>query len=540
MNTSVDEQTINYYRQHAPEIAEKYRNAADGVTAFYQQAFTPGSGILDVGCGSGRDLHKLSELGFDVTGVDPAQEMLREALRLHPDLNGRLHTGSLPSLSEFDDKSFDGVLCSAVLMHIPGRYLFDSVWELKRLLKPGGTMLISLPVVETIKGIRDDKGRLFSSLLPDKLQLPLERIGFQEVNRRQNDDSLGRPDRKWITQIYRLTSETGKWSIDRIESILNRDNKVATYKLALFRALADLAQTSCNLAVWRGDGKVLVPIQSVAEKWIEYFWPVIEYPDQRIPQTTGRSIAFRSLFEDMIEGYRNEGGGLARYALDYRSRSIPSDINKIHTRLLSKLKHTIWSQPVRYAGGGEDFSVMEYDKVGKNIVLGADMWRELSLTGSWIKDATILRWAELTQKISHNSVRASTVIDLLLTNPLPERDVGAVRTIYDGLHQKYCVWSDKSLGSSYDIDHAIPYSLWHNNDLWNLLPANSQANNSKRTNSPQGIWFSVARMQSFTTGIYCMSHIRTVSYMKYDSSAARTRRPIGKIASFNVSPRRLR
>jgi len=28
------------------------------------------------------------------------------------------------------------------------------------------------------------------------------------------------------------------------------------------------------------------------------------------------------------------------------------------------------------------------------------MWRELSLTGSWIKDATILRWAELTNKIN--------------------------------------------------------------------------------------------------------------------------------------------
>ncbi len=122
VNTSVDEQTIDYYRQHAPEIAEKYRDATDWITAFYQQAFNPGSVILDVGCGSGRDLHKLSELGFEVTGVDPAEEMLREAHRLHPDLNGRLHTGSLPSLVELDDQSFDGVLCSAVLMHIPGPY----------------------------------------------------------------------------------------------------------------------------------------------------------------------------------------------------------------------------------------------------------------------------------------------------------------------------------------------------------------------------------------------------------------------------------
>ncbi len=43
--------------------------------------------------------------------------------------------------------------------------------------------------------------------------------------------------------------------------------------------------------------------------------------------------------------------------------------------------------------------MMGYDKVGKNIVLGADMWRELSLTGSWIKDATILQWVECPSRL---------------------------------------------------------------------------------------------------------------------------------------------
>lgn len=39
-------------------------------------------------------------------------------------------------------------------------------------------------------------------------------------------------------------------SIDRIESVLNRDRKVATYKLALFRALAEIGMTRYNQVRW--------------------------------------------------------------------------------------------------------------------------------------------------------------------------------------------------------------------------------------------------------------------------------------------------
>lgn len=32
----------------------------------------------------------------------------------------------------------------------------------------------------------------------------------------------------------------------------------------------------------------------------------------------------------------------------------------------------------------------------------------------------------------------------------------------------------------FDVDHIIPFSLWHNNDLWNLVPSHPQINNQKR------------------------------------------------------------
>ena len=47
-----------------------------------------------------------------------------------------------------------------------------------------------------------------------------------------------------------------------------------------------------------------------------------------------------------------------------------------------------------------------------------------------------------------------------------------------------CVWLGKALSRNFDVDHAIPYSLRHDNSLWNLLPAHPNANNHKRDKLP--------------------------------------------------------
>jgi len=47
-----------------------------------------------------------------------------------------------------------------------------------------------------------------------------------------------------------------------------------------------------------------------------------------------------------------------------------------------------------------------------------------------------------------------------------------------------CVWSAKSLKKQYDIDHSMPFARWPNNDLWNLLPTDSQINNQKSDRLP--------------------------------------------------------
>jgi len=166
------------------------------------------------------------------------------------------------------------------------------------------------------------------------------------------------------------------------------------------------------------------------------------------------------------------------------SGNLTSSEEKLRDQLMSKLKQTIWNMPVRYAGGGEDFSILQYDKAQRTVVMSAAMWRELSLTGSWIQDATVLRWAELTTKLSRGALKPSTIIDCLLSYAEPEREVADARNVYQKLEEKHCVWTDQAILKKFDVDHVIPFALWKNNDLWNLLPVLPAVNNEKRDRLP--------------------------------------------------------
>lgn len=487
----MDKKTLDYYKNNANEIFQKYEKASEGVDRCFRMAFPPESKVLDIGTGSGRDTRKLIAQGYDAIGIEPSLELIELALKHHPELSGKLFQGSLPNLDEKYNEKFDGVLCSAVLMHIPKENLFDTAFSLKRVLKPGGYLLISLPGKgpKTDNQSRDENGRLYQHYSPEYLQLLLERVGFQLNGSWETENSMRREGRTWIVQLYLLKYSAGIRPIEQIESVLNRDRKVATYKLALFRALCEISISNYNQVIWENDGMVGIPVDLIAEKWIYYYWPLIE-SSQFIPQIYGEkedggvSIAFRKSLEVLVEEYRKKGG-LAGFTLDLRSASLDTETNKLVRQVMNKTRSTIISGPVTYAGSSiETGRIFEYVKEGRTIRFPASIWRELSLMSHWIEDAIILRWAELTSEIGKKTIKPSEVVDLLLTAPLEERDVHDIRGIYQKEKYKECVWTGQILQMDFEIDHVIPFSLWRNNDLWNLLPCSSRINREKRDMLP--------------------------------------------------------
>jgi hypothetical protein len=74
----------------------------------------------------------------------------------------------------------------------------------------------------------------------------------------------------------------------------------------------------------------------------------------------------------------------------------------------------------------------------------------------------------------------SRTLPLLLSRPAAERATGEMRGWLSNLPQPVeCVWSGRSLAQAFDVDHAIPYTVWGNNDLWNLLPCDPKLNRGK-------------------------------------------------------------
>ncbi|MDN5855090.1 MAG: class I SAM-dependent methyltransferase [Actinomycetia bacterium] len=102
-----------------------------------------GGSIVDFGCGPGYVADYLHDLDVDVFGVDLSPEMVAIARRDHPDL--RFEVGSMTGLDLADD-SVAGVLAFWSVIHVPDRSVPGVFDEFRRVLRPGGPLLVGFHV----------------------------------------------------------------------------------------------------------------------------------------------------------------------------------------------------------------------------------------------------------------------------------------------------------------------------------------------------------------------------------------------------------
>lgn len=112
----------------------------------------PGDKVLDMGCGSGRHVSRAcADYDAFVVGADLDFEDLKSArtnIKAHESYGGKLRGRWAISRADitalpFSDSSFDHVICSEVMEHIPDDR--QAAEELIRVLKTGGTLTISVP-----------------------------------------------------------------------------------------------------------------------------------------------------------------------------------------------------------------------------------------------------------------------------------------------------------------------------------------------------------------------------------------------------------
>jgi len=142
----------NFAQNEAFELAGR----TDGILAFtylYQALqitplVRPGDRVLDLGCGPANQLIQVAQLNPDAhfTGLDASAEMLnraRDTIRRGGVANIELACGDMISLAQFADASFDCVISTMSLHHLPDEAaLVDAMRAARRVLKPGGGLYL--------------------------------------------------------------------------------------------------------------------------------------------------------------------------------------------------------------------------------------------------------------------------------------------------------------------------------------------------------------------------------------------------------------
>ena len=143
---SADPPRVNDYDSFAEAYSAE--NEASLINAYYERPAmlalagdVAGRRILDAGCGSGPLFAALRDRGAIMTGFDSSAGMLEQARRRLGD-DADLQVAALGSPLPFPDDTFDDVTASLVL-----HYLEDwgpALAELRRVLKPGGRLIVSV------------------------------------------------------------------------------------------------------------------------------------------------------------------------------------------------------------------------------------------------------------------------------------------------------------------------------------------------------------------------------------------------------------
>ena len=114
------------------------------VKLFARYVGGPGRRVLDLGCRDGALTSAYTE-GNDVVGVDAHREALAEAAKLGIETRWADLDEPLP----FDESSFDVVVAGELLEHLRDPRLLVS--EARRVLRPGGTLVASVPNAYRLK-----------------------------------------------------------------------------------------------------------------------------------------------------------------------------------------------------------------------------------------------------------------------------------------------------------------------------------------------------------------------------------------------------
>jgi len=198
---------------YGEDIGQNSWTTADEQLAFAAQSgLTRASHLLEVGCGSGGPaLFLARKIGLSVTGLDinEAGIAAANAAAAAAGLSDRAKfvCGDCGARLPFDDQSFDAVQSIDAINHIPDRAAL--LTELHRLLRPGGTLLYTDPVIVTGSvssaelATRSSIG-FFLFVPPGENERVLKSCGFELMSAKDVTENTAKVSARWVSVREKL------------------------------------------------------------------------------------------------------------------------------------------------------------------------------------------------------------------------------------------------------------------------------------------------------------------------------------------------
>jgi SAM-dependent methyltransferase len=196
--------TLDSYGERADAFWEGTRNhdVSQNIRALlhYIEGEPPFT-ILDLGCGPGRDLKALAELGHAAIGIEGLERFAAMA---------RDHSGCEVWQQDFlrlnlPPERFDGVFANAALFHVPSQELPRVLGELRATLKPRGVLFSSNPHGNDEEGW--NRGRYGAYHRIETWRRFVSSAGFVELAHYYRPEGLPREQQPWLATVWRKVTQ---------------------------------------------------------------------------------------------------------------------------------------------------------------------------------------------------------------------------------------------------------------------------------------------------------------------------------------------
>jgi len=309
----------------------------------------------------------------------------------------------------------------------------------------------------------------------------------------------------------------------KLVNALLDEQKDATYKFALIRGSIEVFQRYDHFKTDEGEW-VKFPLGLLIERWIFYYYPIFE-SNFFIPQIgqdkedladESNKLKFRQSFDNIIRYYRLKGNGYSHFYNEYQKGQIRPDM-KIHQYFIEmcvQIRDTIVQNPMKFLGNStyqKENSIFhakkKRPKSNVNCCIDPSFLKEY-FGDFWIKreyydalknvgpfligdNSLLFKWAQFSQRrITDDKIKFGDILEKVSEEPITKRDIKASLSFYNDLKGRNIplksVWSGQKIRFSEEenMDHMIPFSVWRNNDLWNILPATPKENSRKSDKIP--------------------------------------------------------